>query len=203
MAIATNLAALARRILSDGSLPASAVAGALPTGAIQQFIQTTAPTGWVRMDGSIGNASSGATQRANADTAALFAVLWDNVAQANATVQDSAGSTVSRGASAAADFAANRRIVIPDMRGEFSRGLDNGRGIDGSRANGSAQSHALQEHSHTVDSYVSGAAGANGRPQEGTTGSSDSFQTLTSGSTGTFTAETRPRNVAWTYFVKL
>lgn len=203
MAIATNLAALARRILSDGSLPASAVAGALPPGAIQQFIQTTAPTGWVRMDGSIGNASSGATQRANADTAALFAVLWDNVAQANATVQDSAGSTVSRGVSAAADFAANRRIVIPDMRGEFSRGLDNGRGIDGSRANGSAQGHALQTHSHTVDSYVSGALGASGRPQEGTTGSTDSFETLTSGSTGTFTAETRPRNVAWTYFVKL
>ena len=203
MTQSVNLAAFARRLLSGGTAPASAVDGALPTGAIQQFIQTTAPTGWVRMDGSIGNAASGATRRANADTAALFAVLWNNVAQADATVQDSAGSTVSRGASAAADFAANRRIVIPDMRAEFSRGLDAGRGVDTGRANGSAQGHSLQEHSHTVDSYVSGAVGANGRPQEGTAGSSDTFQTLTSGSTGTFGAETRPRNRAWTWYVKL
>jgi hypothetical protein len=203
MTQAVNLAALARRVLSGGTLPPSAVDGALPAGAIQQFIQTTAPTGWVRMDGSIGNAASNATTRANADTAALFAVLWDNVVQANAAVQDSAGSPVSRGVSAAADFAANRRVVIPDMRGEFSRGLDNSRGIDAARANGSAQGHALQSHTHTVDSYISGALGASGRPQEGTSGSSDSFQTLTSGTTGTFATETRPRNVAWTYFVKL
>lgn len=196
MAIASNLAALARRILSDGSLPASAVAGALPTGAIQQFTQTTAPTGWVRMDGSIGNASSGATRRANADTAALFAVLWDNVAQADATVQDSAGSTVSRGASAAADFAANRRIVIPDMRGEFSRGLDNGRGIDGSRANGSAQAQAIQAHTHTYNDAMNGTGSGN-VTSGGTQGTTASI----SGSAGG--TETRPRNVAWTYFVKL
>lgn len=204
MGIAVSLAALARRVLSDGSLPASAVAGALPAGAVQQFIQTSAPAGWVIMNGgSIGNAASDATTRANADTAALFAVIWDGVAQADATVQDSAGSTVARGASAAADFAANRRIILPDMRGEFSRGLDAGRGIDTGRANGSAQGHALQSHSHTVDSYVSGATGTDGRPQEGTSGSSDSFQTLTSGTTGTFATETRPRNRAWTWYAKL
>lgn len=204
MTIARNLADLARRIVSGGTLPASAVSGTLQAGAIQQFIQTTAPTGWLKMNGqSVGNAASGATARANADTADLFAAIWASVAQADAPVQDSAGSTVARGASAAADFAANRRIVIPDMRGEFSRGLDDGRGIDTSRANGSAQGHALQEHSHTVDSYVSGATGANGRPQEGTSGSSDSFQTLTSGSTGTFGTETRPRNRAWPYYIKL
>jgi hypothetical protein len=204
MGIAVSLAALARRVLSDGSLPASAVAGALPAGAVQQFIQTSAPAGWVIMNGgSIGNAASNATTRANADTAALFAVIWDGVAQADATVQDSAGSTVARGANAAADFAANRRIILPDMRGEFSRGLDAGRGVDASRANGSAQGHALQSHSHTVDSYVSGATGTDGRPQEGTSGSSDSFQTLTSGTTGTFATETRPRNRAWTWYAKL
>lgn len=199
MTIANNLVALARRILSDGSLPASAVAGALPAGAIQQFIQTTAPTGWVRMDGSIGNAASNATTRANADTAALFAVLWDSVAQANATVQDSAGSTVTRGASAAADFAANRRIVIPDMRGEFSRGLDNSRGIDAARANGSAQSQDVQAHTHNI---IHGNLGTSGSGTVGVIMSSANNGTAApiQNSTGT---ETRPRNVAWTYFVKL
>jgi len=193
MTQAVNLAALARRILSGGTLPPSAVDGALPAGAIQQFIQTTAPTGWVRMDGSIGNAASNATTRANADTAALFAVLWDNVAQANAAVQDSAGSPVSRGVSAAADFAANRRIVIPDMRGEFSRGLDNSRGIDTSRANGSAQAQAIQAHTHAIGGSTVAGGGSSERAAAGAL-----EQTGSTGGT-----ETRPRNVAWTYFVKL
>lgn len=192
-----RFAALARSILPNGLIPAVALdpPATLPTGAIQQFIQTAAPSGWVRMDGSIGNAASGATTRANADTSALFAVLWDNVAQADAPVQDSAGSTVARGASAAADFAANRRIVIPDMRGEFSRGLDAGRGVDTGRVNGSAQAHAIQAHTHTYNDAMNGSGTGNvGTGTQGTTGS-------TSGSTGG--TETRPRNRAWTYYVKL
>lgn len=91
---------------------------------------------------------------------------------------------------------------LPDLRGEFVRGWADDRAVDTSRVFGSAQGHALQTHSHTVDSYVSGAAGPDGRPQEGNAGSTDSFQTLTSGSTGTFATETRPRNIALLYCIK-
>lgn len=71
------------------------------------------PAGWVNATGgSIGNAASGGTTRANADCAALFAAIWDNLSNADAPVQDNTGTPVARGGSAAADFAANRRIVL-------------------------------------------------------------------------------------------
>lgn len=38
---------------------------------------------------------------------------------------------------------------LPDMRGEFVRGLDDGRGVDTSRSLGSAQSSANLSHTHT------------------------------------------------------
>jgi microcystin-dependent protein len=78
---------------------------------------------------------------------------------------------------------------LPDLRGEFVRGWDDGRGIDTGRAFGSAQSDDLKSHTHT---YLSNAAGnsVTGGPSsisDGETGS-------TTGATGG--AETRPRNIA-------
>lgn len=40
---------------------------------------------------------------------------------------------------------------IPDLRGEFVRGWDDGRGVDAARAFGSAQADAFRTHTHTVD----------------------------------------------------
>lgn len=79
-------------------------------------------TGWVKMWGTIGNAASSATNRANADTEALFAFLWDNVSDTYAAVSGG------RGASAAADFAAAKAIAIPDMQGRSFIGLDDMQG---------------------------------------------------------------------------
>lgn len=47
---------------------------------------------------------------------------------------------------------------IPDLRGEFIRGLDNGRGVDAARTLGSSQAQAIQSHSHDA-STGSAAAG--------------------------------------------
>jgi len=78
---------------------------------------TTAPTGWVLMnDGSIGSATSGATTRANADTSALYTILWTNIVDQWAPV---AGG---RGGSAAADFAANKALTLPKTLGRALAG---------------------------------------------------------------------------------
>ena len=47
---------------------------------------------------------------------------------------------------------------LPDLRGEFIRGWDDGRGVDAGRVFGSAQAHALQSHQHGL-SMAADAAG--------------------------------------------
>ncbi len=82
-----------------------------PTGLAQFYVGLTAPAGWVDAFGSIGNAASGATTRANADTEALFTLFYNSMADAQAPVSGG------RGAGAAADFALNKNLTMPDMRG--------------------------------------------------------------------------------------
>lgn len=133
------------------------------------YSYAAAKTGWVLASGgTIGDASSGGTVRANADTEALFTLFWG----LDATIfpiQTSAGAGSTRGASAAADFAAHKRMTIPDERGRVGAGRDDmggstasritnaGAGIVGTTlgASGGEQTHALitaelASHSHTA-----------------------------------------------------
>jgi microcystin-dependent protein len=87
-------------------------------GEFKAYSSTTAPCGWLRCNGqTIGSAASAAT-RANADTEALYRHLWGNYS--NSVCAVSSG----RGASAAADFAANKTLALPDLRGRGLFGLD-------------------------------------------------------------------------------
>lgn len=87
------------------------------TGDEKLRYDTSFHDGWVRENGrTIGSASSGATERANADCEALFLHLW----QKDVNLSVSGG----RGASAAADWAANKTIALPDARGNAIVGLD-------------------------------------------------------------------------------
>lgn len=84
-------------------------------------------TGWVRQNGlTLGSATSGASERANADTQNLFLYLWNNYPNTKCPVVGG------RGASALADFNANKQITLPDMRGKGPSGLD---GMGNARAN--------------------------------------------------------------------
>ena len=88
----------------------------LQTGDFKLVYNTGVLTGFVRCNGrTIGSATSGATERANADTSALFAFLWG----ADANLAVSGG----RGVSASADFAANKTITLPDCRNVAMAGL--------------------------------------------------------------------------------
>lgn len=81
--------------------------------------------GWVAANATtIGNASSNATQRANIDTAALFAWHWNNLSNTQCPVYTSAGVPTTRGANASADFAASKQIQVYDMRGQGIIGVD-------------------------------------------------------------------------------
>ncbi len=109
------------RINADNALTA-ALAALVPAGAIVEFDLDSAPAGFVLGDGgTIGDASSGATTRANIDTFNLFAAQWARDATLR-PVYTSAGSLSTRGASASADFAAHKAIRIGDMRDRVTRG---------------------------------------------------------------------------------
>jgi hypothetical protein len=90
----------------------------LNTGDFWGSLKNGTRTGAVRLNGrTIGNAASGATERANADTEDLFTFIYDNLANGQAAVSGG------RGASAAADYAANKTIALPDWRGTGPRGF--------------------------------------------------------------------------------
>lgn len=97
-------------------IPESAI---FTTGMVTWTPAGGAKTGWVRMNGrTIGSALSSATERANDDTQALYEYLYGAFPDAIAPVSGG------RGASAAADFAANKPITVPSMQGRAPVGLD-------------------------------------------------------------------------------
>ena len=92
---------------------------------------------------------------------------------------------------------------LPDLRGEFIRGWDDGRNVDRGRAFGSAQADELKAHRHkTYGSTEFSAAGGEiwGRQQSNSGQYHDgkAFYTDTVGG-----SETRPRNVALLACIKI
>jgi microcystin-dependent protein len=99
-------------------------------------------------------------------------------------------------------------FALPDLRGEFIRGWDDGRGVDSGRAIGTAQTDAMQGHRHDFR----GGTGTSGDNDITTVGITDAItyrtatnsansgvqNPITDGTNGTprTASETRPRNVA-------
>mgnify|MGYP001598636208 CR=1 FL=1 len=89
---------------------------------------------------------------------------------------------------------------VPDLRGEFVRGWDDGRGVDADRAIGTAQADLLKSHTHRLrlgGAIQTGSWVLEGPRQDGTF--EDDFGW---GVEATGGAETRPRNVALLYCIK-
>lgn len=89
---------------------------------------------------------------------------------------------------------------IPDLRGEFIRGLDNSRGIDTGRALGSAQADMFEAHTH-VQQYTASSGPDDGYSIDGSNNPASQIATsVITGSTGG--SETRPRNIAMNFIIK-
>lgn len=103
-------------VSSGGGTETGATFGNITGDHVFSYSTSTRP-GAVRANGrTIGSATSGATERPNADCENLFLHLWNN----NASLTVSGG----RGASAADDWSANKTIALPDLRGRTPFGLD-------------------------------------------------------------------------------
>jgi len=97
----------------------------------------------------------------------------------------------------------------PDLRGEFVRGLDSGRGVDVGRAVGSQQSHQLQSHTHRLTVFLTHAMEIPAKagtglfaPTIGPSASVDNWYPTSAPREENIGSETRPRNVALLYCVK-
>ncbi len=95
------------------------------TGDVKMSWKTTADTGWTLMDdGTIGDATSAATTRANADTVTLYTLFWTNLIDQWAPV------TGGRGASASADFNAHKPMTLPRSVGRALAGYGIGQSTE-------------------------------------------------------------------------
>lgn len=144
------------------SLVAGATA-AVPVGTSLEWNFATAPAGYLFEDGkTIGNATSGATSRANADTLTLYTGLWNSWSNTELPIQDSSGSPTTRGADATADFNAGKRLPLPDSRGRNTIGKDDMggtaanritsgvSGIAGATLGAAGGDQRLHQHTHTA-----------------------------------------------------
>lgn len=143
------------------------------TGTVLPYALATAPTGWMVCNGAV---------LASGDAPTLRQKLIDD------------------GSPYGDDGSGNPKL--PDLRGEFVRGLDGGRGIDTGRALGSAQADDFRSHLHGNRYSTTTGGTANG-----ISGASNfafpSDLTLSNDATSEVGgAETRPRNVAMNYIIK-
>ena len=149
-------------------------------GDVKISAASTVQAGWLECDGSV---------KVRATYAALFTAI--------STIYNTGGE-------AGTDFR------LPDLRGEFVRGLDNGRGVDAGRGIGTAQADEFKAHNHIFhgDDYINttfpsawplltsdGVGGPNDNSGGGT------YRTQADSATPGGT-ETRPRNVAMMYCIK-
>jgi microcystin-dependent protein len=180
--IVSRITSIEENGVSGGAVEPANLDDKIPVGSIQPFAGNTAsvPNKWLLCDG-------GAISRSTYPQ--LFSII-------GTTYGTGDGSTT---------------FNLPDLRGEFIRGLDDGRGVDSGRTLGSSQSDELGSHNH--DFYVGNTGAAFGHLddynqfatadpagsrflKDATSGSPDMLQS-TGGS------ETRPRNVAMNYIIRV
>jgi len=159
-----------------------------PVGTVLMGYFPSAPSGYLLAQGQLVSRTT-------------YAALWAYVSGATLTVSEATWSAGSQGLFSAGDGSTTFRL--PDLRGEFLRATDSGRGVDSGRTLGSRQADALQNITGSIgidDSQsgtVSGAFALGSSNGAGVQQSGTGFQANFDASLVARTAtETRPRSVA-------
>jgi len=137
-----------------------------PAGKVRLFDLSTVPDGWLECNGAVVSQTT---------YAALYAAI---------------GTRHNTGGEGEGNFR------LPEFRGEFLRCWDHGRGVDASRAIGSAQAENVGTHQHSYDRVYSVQTGLPGSVSDRLTAGS------TAPTTPALSTEERPRNVALMVCIK-
>lgn len=139
--------ATARGVLSVSSTAEmnAAIRAVAPAGERCVFYRSAAPTGFLKANGAAVSVSTYADL-----TAAIYCGDGNNAAAAwGYRCTDNLNPSTSRSTSGA-------YIVLPDERGEFMRGFDDGRGVDSGRSLWATQADQNKAHTHTASTGNSG-----------------------------------------------
>jgi len=161
-----------------------------PVGSLLIMDGDVMPNGYLERDGAALSREDYADLWAYAQTVSNFTIQSNKTASYNTYAGyygDGDGSTT---------------FTIPDMRGEFIRGFDSGRGIDVGRAIASLQLDEFKNHIHPYQrATIQGNTGASGIVADNGnyTGQTANFTSYINSAGG---IETRPRNIAMMFCVK-
>lgn len=87
-------------------------------------------------------------------------------------------------------------FALPDLRGYFPRGWDDGRGVDTGRVFGSGQEDIFKSHTHNSEKAIGVSTGTS-YTAHGSSGNYNGGPLVSTGGT-----ETRPKNIALLYCIK-
>ncbi|WP_294240880.1 phage tail protein [uncultured Chryseobacterium sp.] len=177
--IADGTQALNKVLTSDGSGTANWQYSAMPPGAVIYTASGTILNGFLECNGA-------------AVSRTTYSVLFSLI---GTTYGSGDGSTT---------------FNLPDLRGEFVRSWDHGRGVDSGRNLGSLQNHMLQNHEHDIPTPTGGTGSGraahsddNGTNQGGNNVLvAGQYYTYSTGPSGNYGPETRPRNVGLTAMIR-
>jgi microcystin-dependent protein len=161
---------------------AKMINAAVPTGTVLQGYFAVVPAGYLALDGSL-------------VSRAAYAGLWAFAQAGGLVVAEATWSASAWTLFGAGDGATTFRL--PDLRGEFVRGWDAGRGVDAGRALGSRQADELRSHTHSVTAHDSDEGGPNYLGGSNDADAPQAVATTAAGGT-----ETRPRNAALRYLIR-
>lgn len=183
-------------------------------GSVAPFAMATAPAGWLVCNGAAYSQTTYADLY-NAITS-TWVKAWTNSESittgdyrknASGVIYIATSTATTSGSDVGDDtgvtWSASTDFLVPDFRGEFLRGFDNGLGSDpdaasrtGGDAVGSSQTNQIQSHQHGYTHHTNFGSGLGGG------GSGIPFYAYTANTNSTGGDETRPRNKYVQYCIK-
>ncbi|ENL3042476.1 tail fiber protein [Escherichia coli] len=182
-----------RDVLDNGDLPG--FVELLGSGFAVEYLSRKNPFGDIKSDGTVQTALENLGLGEGSALPVGVPVPWPSVTPPTGWLKcNGAAFSAEEYPELAKVYPTNK---LPDLRGEFIRGWDDGRGIDSGRTLLSAQDGSIEAHGHDYNGAIytsSGPSWAN---------TTDAGHRAYSGFTSSYGgSETRPRNIAFNFIVR-